>query len=239
MIRLTCSVVLALSFLCPGCGRPPARDVLPPGVYEQTIRHDDGTILRFTLSIPKGYSDQTPSPLIVALHYGGEVTPFYGRGMIDVLVGPALKDRDAIIVAPDSIARGWTNPKNETAVMEIMDIIIENYNVDTSRTLLTGFSMGGKGTWYLAGRNQDRFSAAIPIAGSPTTDVDWKIPLYVIHSRQDRVVPLGPTQQYVDGLKSKESDVTLVVIDGVSHYETPRFAKPLRAAVPWIKKVWK
>lgn len=214
-------------------------DVLPSGVHEQTIRSDNGTVLRFTLSIPDVYSDQTLSPLIVALHYGGQVTPFYGRGMLDDLVGPALEDLEAIIIAPDSIAGGWTNPKNETAVIQIMESVIASYNIDRSRTLLTGYSMGGGGTWYLAGRNQYLFSAAIPIAGYPTIDVEWNIPLYVIHSREDRVVPIGPTLRYVNGLKSKGSDVTLVVIDGVGHYEIPRFAEPLREAVPWIKNVWK
>ncbi len=77
------------------------------------------------------------------------------------------------------------------------------------------------------------------VTDDQTADADWKIPLDVIHSRQDRIIPLGPTQQYVDGLKSKGSDVTLVVINGVTHYETPRLAKPLREAVPWIKNVWK
>jgi predicted peptidase len=212
----------------------------PPssGVHEQTILRDDGGILRFTLSIPDVYSDQMQSPLVVALHYGGQVTPFYGRGLIDGLIGPALEDLKAIIVAPDSIGGGWTNPENETAVIQIMESVIASYNIDRSRILLTGYSMGGGGTWYLAGRNQDLFSAAIPIAGYPTVDVDWDIPLYVIHSSQDRVVQIAPTLRHVDRLRSKGSDVTLVVIDGVGHYEIPGFAEPLREAIPWIKNVW-
>ena len=74
-------------------------DVQPSGVHEQTIELVDGSVIRFTISIPENYSDQTPSPLIVALHYAGNVTPFYGRGMIDNIVGPALNELQPIIIS--------------------------------------------------------------------------------------------------------------------------------------------
>ena len=141
--------------------------------------------------------------------------------------------------APDSIAGRWTNETNEAAVMQIIDSVVASYNIDTAKTLLTGYSMGAKGTWYLAGRNQHRFSAAIPIAGRPADKTDWQIPLYIIHSRQDEVVPLAPTQEYVERLKSNGYDVRLIVIEGVTHFEIPGFAGPLREAVPWIRDVWK
>ncbi len=240
MKRFSRSMLLALSVICLGCGQASEKlDVMPSGIHEQTIQRDDGTVLRFTIAVPINYSDETPSPLIVALHYGGEVTPFYGRGILEGLIAPALSELNAIIVAPDSIAGRWTNETNEAAVMQIIDSVVASYNIDTAKTLLTGYSMGAKGTWYLAGRNQHRFSAAIPIAGRPADTTDWQIPLYVIHSRQDERVPLAPTQKYVEQLKSKGCDVRLIVIEGVTHFEIPRFAEPLREAVPWIRDVWK
>lgn len=173
MTRFTFFIMSAMSLISIGCGYPtqqppsstrnsvpaavelqpsgtPSRlaavrlDVQTIGVHEQTIQRDDGTVLRFTISIPNTYSEQMQSPLVVALHYGGEVTPFYGRGMIDGIVGPALEDLHAIVVAPDSIAGDWTDPTNEAAVFQIMDSVIASYNVDKSKTLLTGYSMGGK-----------------------------------------------------------------------------------------------
>ncbi|PHS13166.1 MAG: hypothetical protein COA86_17590 [Kangiella sp.] len=260
MKRFTLIVILVTLLTSPGCNQSSQQanvsssvisqpltashlaavslDVQATGIHKQTIVRNDGTVLRFTISIPDTYSDQTPSPLIVALHYGGKVTPFYGRGIIDNLVGLALAELDSIIIAPDSMGGDWRNETNEVAVIQIMESVIQSYNVDKTKTLLTGFSMGGIGTWYLAGRNQDRFSAAIPIAGIPSTDTDWKIPLYIIHSRQDEVIPIKPTLQYVAELKTKGADVELVIIDGVTHYETEGFAEPLRGAIPWIKKIW-
>ena len=63
---------------------------LKPGVHQQELKYDNGT-LRYTISIPKDGAKKSAAPLIIALHYGGEVTPFYGRGMIDSLVGPASR----------------------------------------------------------------------------------------------------------------------------------------------------
>lgn len=211
---------------------------LPPGIHEQTLHRGDGTDLRFTISIPENYSNKTPAPLIVALHYGGDVTPFYGRGVLEQLVAPALKELDAVIIAPDSIAGRWTNDTNETAVIELIDHVIASYNIDTAKILATGYSMGGQGAWYLAGRNQDKFSAAIPMAGRPVEGISWRIPVYAIHSREDEIVPLAPTKAFVERLMSKGHDVQLIVVEGISHYETSRFIDPLRSAVPWIKQIW-
>src|SRR5262249_58742161 len=73
-----------------GPGAPPEPAELPrraPGVHEGTASLPGGGTLRYTLSVPEGYDSKRPVPLVVALHYGGDVTPFYGRGMIDGLVG--------------------------------------------------------------------------------------------------------------------------------------------------------
>jgi predicted peptidase len=212
---------------------------LKPGVHQQTVKFDSVTV-RCTISIPKDGAKKDPVPLVVALHYGGEVTPYYGRGMIDSLVGPAFAELGAIIIAPDSLGGDWTEEKNEAAVLSLIDSALASYNVDAKKVLLTGFSMGGIGTWHIAGRHQDRFCAAIPIAGRPPKEeIKWEIPVYVIHSRADTVLPLEPTQQYVDAAKAKGAKIELVVLDGITHYQTGRFAKALKDAVPWIKKVWK
>ena len=160
--------------------------------------------------------------------------------MLEILVEPALQDLGAVVIAPDSVAGRWTNAENEAALLRILDRVISTYKIDEDRVLVTGFSMGGSGTWYMAARHPDRFTAAIPIsARPPREEVEWKIPLYVIHSRDDTVAPFARTETHVRQLKSQSVDVQFVPIDGVSHFETARFVKPLRDAIPWIKSVWK
>jgi predicted peptidase len=196
-----------------------------------------GQTLRFTLFIPDDYRGDRPFPLVVALHYGGEVTPFYGRNILEILVQPALAALGAIIVAPDALDRGWNDARDESAVLALMDHLTATLSIDRKRVLCTGYSMGGVGTWYMAGRHPDRFTAAIPIAGRPP-EGDFKVPVYAIHGRQDQVMPLGPTEAYIARLKTAGATAELVVLDGPTHFQTERFVEPLRAAVPWIQRVW-
>lgn len=209
-----------------------------PGIHEMML---PGEGRRYTLAIPNGYTGQEPVPLIVSLHYGGTVTPFYGRGLVETLLAPALGSLGAIIVAPDSAAGGWANPTSEQHVLELLDYIDAHYNIDTDRTLITGYSMGGGGTWYLAPRHPERFRAAIVMAGRPqadSTSFDWESPIYVIHSTDDQVVPFDSTETTVERLRGQGASIELVVVDGISHYEIPRYRPYLAAAVPWIQRAW-
>ncbi len=215
-----------------------AATVTVPGVHQLTLP-DSGR--RYTLSIPDGYTGQDPAPLIVSLHYGGQVTPYYGRGLLESLIEPAFRDFNAIIVAPDSAAGNWANPTSEQHVLELLDQIEADYNIDSNKTLLTGYSMGGSGTWYLAPRHPDRFKAALVMAGRPqgdSTTLDWTIPLYVIHSAADEVAPLEPTQAAVNRLLENDVSVRLVVADDITHYEISRYRSHLSESIPWILQAW-
>ena len=101
--------------------------------------------------------------------------------------------------------------------------------------------MGGAGTWYLAARNPDCFSAAVIMAGWPPQaieDIEWEIPLVIIHSRQDEIVPLQPTEDVVSTLQAKGAPVKLDVLDGITHFEMFRFVEPLRKTASWVESVW-
>ena len=222
--------------------------MLTPGIHEMTM----GNGQRYTIAIPEGYTGDEPVPLVMALHYGGTVTPFYGRGVLEGLVAPALRELGAIIVAPDAVASNavagnagsgmWANEAGEAVVLALMDEIEGTYHIDLARTLLTGYSMGGMGSWYIGGRNQERFTAVLPIAGRPQDDsveMDWMIPMYIIHSRDDELIDVAPTKTAVSQLRFHGAEVELVIVEGITHYETSRFIGPLHEAVPWIEGVWR
>jgi predicted peptidase len=214
--------------------------VLNAGIHQQIFTDKNGGLFRYTIAIPEGYDGNQPVPLILGLHYGGTVTPFYSAGFLEG-IEPSLRDLGAIIVAPDATAGQWTNERAETAIFALLDYIEANYNVDKDRTLVTGYSMGGMGTWYIAGRHQDYFKAALPMAGRPqanVSEIDWQIPLYIIHGRQDNVVPLPPTETAVEKLQAQGADVTLVILDSADHYDTRSFDTALEEATSWIRQKW-
>ncbi|MDQ5827429.1 MAG: dienelactone hydrolase family protein [Chloroflexota bacterium] len=216
---------------------------LKPGSHQQGVSLPSGGSLRYTISIPAKLKPENPVPLIVALHYGysGRLTPHYGRGMLNELVKPAFEELGAVIIAPDVLGGGdWNTRQNEQAVVWLTKSAMKSYPINPKKVLITGFSMGAIGTWYIGVRHQDLFTAAIPIAGKPADeDSKWTIPVYVIHSTKDAVLPIGPTKKYVEKLKVNGANVELKIIDDLTHFETSRYVKPLKEAQSWLGQAWK
>ena len=208
------------------------------GFHQYRRDLDDGSQQLYTVWIPESYNPQEPAPLIVSLHYGGRVTPYYGQAMVQSLVAPALKKLNAIIVAPDTLGGPWTTEQNEAAVLGLIEHVCADYTIDDQRILLTGFSMGGAGAWQIGGRNQDRFCGVLPMSARVTDIDEWSIPIYVIHSKADTIVPFEPARKYSEQLKEKGADITFVAMDDIQHFETFRFVAPLKQAVPWVERVF-
>ncbi|MCJ7680721.1 MAG: dienelactone hydrolase family protein, partial [Candidatus Aminicenantes bacterium] len=220
----------------------PCRPTRTPGIHQITSTDSGGATLRYTLSIPNTYDPEKPQPLVVALHYGGEVTPFYGRGYLELLVLPALKRLNAIILAPDCPDRSWTSPVSETAVIGLIEALLSDYKIDDRKILLTGFSLGGIGTYHLAARHPGLFSAAIPMSAmttAETLDIIHNIPFYIIHSDGDELFPMEPVEDIAQTLKEKGIEVQLQVIKGISHWRTAAFIPALRLAASWVKNIWR
>ena len=217
-------------------GQVPVR---APGLHDEMFSPPGQPRVRYALSIPNGYSASRPVPLVLALHFGGNPSGA-ALGLMKVLVVPGLSDLGAIIVAPETMERGWNTLANERAVIALLDAVQVAYRTDTRRVVVMGFSMGGAGTWHFASRFPERFSAAIPMAGRPPAEVGaWNMPILAIHSRADASVPIGPAEARIRQLQNRGVRADMITVDGIPHYETGRFAETLRRAVPWLRATWK
>jgi len=134
----------------------------------------------------------------------------------------------------------WSTPENDKAVTALLDKVMAGYAIDRKKIAVTGFSMGGSGTWHFAEKFPDIFSAAIPIAGRPPESAaGWKLPVLAIHSHDDQVVPIAPAEARITELKQAGVNARMIALTGISHYETSRFQDALQQAVPWLQEIWK
>jgi predicted peptidase len=231
--------VLPIGAAAQGTGDPP---VLAPGLHELTLARAGERGIGYAISIPPGYSPSTPTPLILALHYGiGNLdSTGVGADLVKGLIGPALEELGAVIIAPDSVRGNWRTPENEKAVNLLLDMVMARYAIDKNKVAVTGYSMGGSGSWHLAEKFPERFSAVLPIASTPPASaVGWRLPVWAVQSRDDGVVPFEPAAARIAELQKAGVNARLIALTGIAHYEAGRFREPLRQAIPWLQEVWK
>jgi len=214
-----------------------------PALLQRTFVAPDGARILYGLSVPAGYKAGEPRPLVVALHPGGPRTPYYGLSFLRGIVSPALGDLGAIMIAPDCPPPGsWSDAAGERAVLALVEHVMKEYAIDRRRILVTGFSMGGRGTWFMSSRHADLFTAAVPIAGAPDSeplDRLGRIPTYAIHSRDDEVVPFAPDEQAARDLEKRGRAVRFEALEGIGHYQMGGYVDALARAGRWVVQQWK
>ncbi|HWQ54093.1 MAG TPA: alpha/beta fold hydrolase [Bryobacteraceae bacterium] len=128
----------------------------------------DQTDQPYRILVPAAYDGTRPFPLVFALHGTGgtEATmidgPQYGKGALK----RAAERSGALIVSP--FGRGVTEFRGigENDILSVLADVRRRYRVDPDRIYLTGHSMGGTGSAYLAMRHPDVFAAAAPLAAA-------------------------------------------------------------------------
>lgn len=101
-------------------------------------------------------------PLLIGLHGGGE-----GAGSADEAKG-AWSRAGCVGIFPQGIRLvhdTWNTVHGERFVLSLIEIGKLHLSVDPEHVLVAGFSMGGTGSWFFAGRHADLFSGAAPFSG--------------------------------------------------------------------------
>lgn len=170
---------------------------------------------KYVLFIPQNYTAAKKWPVILYLHGAGE------RGTDGVLqttvgLGPFVKERAAtfpfFVVFPQCedlqgrILTGWSpsSPDGRRA-LAILDSVARTFAIDRHRCVLTGWSMGGYGTWSLGAAEPKRWSALVPVAGGG--DPSWAsslkdTPIWAFQGANDQVVPASATRQMIDAIRA-------------------------------------
>jgi predicted peptidase len=177
----------------------------------------------YLLYLPKDYVNRKDSfPLIIYLHGGSQrgkdLNKLKRYGL------PYLIDKgnnyDFIIASPqcpDSLLWSrinWFEPLYQELRLK--------YRIDTHRIYVTGFSMGGFGTWEAATDYPDRFAAIIPISGGCNDSLRVcrinKLPIWTFHGVQDTMIVVNETERVVNRLKKCNGNVTYTRLENEGHY---------------------
>ncbi len=217
----------------------PAQPARGPGLHNATIEVDAVGTVTYGLWVPRDYDAGEPRPLVLALHPGGSPGPGYGMQFLRGIVAPALQEWGAVIVSPDAPGRRWDNETSERGVLALIDDVRASYAIDPARILVTGFSMGGRGTWYMASRHPDLFAAAIPMAARSDSDDALRVgdmPVFIIHARDDEVVPFEPAERLAQEMGARGQTVSFLPLEGVGHFRMG--VAPLSTAGDWVQQRW-
>ena len=127
-------------------------------------------------------------PLIIFLHGSGErkkTSAVTGVPIFKYITSKkAYESGDFIFIAPYiNTNYTWTSRSIVPNLINVIDKVAADYKVDTNRIVLTGMSLGGIGTWYIASKYPDKFAAIMPMSGY-TSSVSYSnlknIPIYAI-----------------------------------------------------------
>lgn len=177
---------------------------------------------------PKDYNADTLKtwPLIIYLHGGSDrgtdLNKLYSNGIPDQIYRG--REFPFIIIAPQcpEHIRFSTDNWFENFFREITF----KYRIDTNRVYLTGVSLGGSGTWYIATKYSDKFAAIAPMSGF-TSHLDFidnnidrliDIPIWAFHGKIDNVVPFEETERIIKKLDGKNKELIFTVEPQVGHW---------------------
>ena len=244
------AILAAATLSCSGChGWPRAiRGTVPASVSPARFLPRGITLRRaarrFTVYLPPGYTSSSLWPVILSLHGSGDCGAD-GVKPSEAGIGEALRRLPerfpCIVVFPQTThaLRYWTDDQ-DMALAELARAVQE-FHGDRQRLYLTGYSLGGSGTWFLAARNPGKFAAVVPIcvriAIEPSRARDqevykWvtsrdpfaatasriaRLPVWVFHGADDPIVPVSESRRIVSALRSRGGDVRFTELAQTGH----------------------
>ena len=172
---------------------------------------------RYLSYLPKDYEADTARkwPLVIYLHGGSDrgtdLKKLYSSGIPDQVYRG--REFPFIMLAPQcpEHLRWSTDDWFETFYADVT----ARYRIDADRVYLTGPSLGGSGTWYLAARYPGTFAAIAPMSGFTShigyidTHIDrlLDMPVWAFHGKLDTVVPFEETARIVKRLEGKNRNL--------------------------------
>lgn len=179
----------------------------------------------YLIHLPPGYGRRPEKwPLILFLHGAGERS-----GDVRELIS---KDLCAMIPRPETWPYVIVSPQcpkgaswEPDRLARLLDEVVSQYAVDEDRVVVTGYSMGGRGTWNLAVFQPDRFAGVAPVCGSADPSLAAcfvGLPVWAFHGEKDEVIPVKCTREMVTAVRKAGGDARMTLFPNEAHGCWPR-----------------
>ena len=178
----------------------------------------------YVLYVPDSYDPDGEHPLHLFMH--GYTSSYNELGAFEENALRQLgEQRDALILSVEARGPGLSyGGVGELDTFEALSDVLSRYSVDLDRITISGYSMGGYGTFKLASQWPDLFAKAFPIVGAADDSVTpllenlRHVPVLMWNASNDELVPANeyvPTQQELEDLGYRhELDIFL----GYDHF---------------------
>jgi pimeloyl-ACP methyl ester carboxylesterase len=228
---------------------PPSRpagnenDPAPGGREEHELWHrvnqaiGDITRYDYVVGLPRDYATSTELlPAVFYLHGSGggsdESWPVTQKEGIQA--GLASGRHGSFIAVSLRSPGGWFPP----AVRDVVAEVVRKYRVDPRRVLLTGFSMGGAGTWAVALDYPGLFAAIAPVGGGPgepgRAAALAGVSVWVFNGQDDSVMTSRAAATMVGALRTAGVDGRLTELPHANHVESLQEVYALDAFYTWL-----
>ena len=193
-------------------------------VRPQKIRYDYLTYL------PKNYNADLAAkwPTSIFLHGGWSRGSDLNRVKANGIPARIERGKELpfIVIAPQCpVDKRW---ETDDWFDILFNEITTRYRIDTRRIYLTGLSLGGSGTWYVAMKHPSTFAAIAPISGR-TSNLQFLmdsactlagIPIWIFHGTGDEIVDVTETYQIAKKLDQCNVDYSLSAFEDHKHWQT-------------------
>lgn len=199
-------------------------DIMPVVNKFQHFTYQDSTTgvdMAYSLFVPEDYDPSRSYPLVFFLHGNGErgyddqIHLIANQGATIWAKPEEQAKRPAFVLAPqvplenlspqgENLDGVWTNPihgdpytptKYLITAYNILQKVMEEYNIDEKRLYSTGISMGGFGTWAMNIHYPDLFAAMVPVVsfGDPVGAAEKLVdkPIWQFVAEADFVIDIN------------------------------------------------
>ena len=190
-----------------------------------TLKLENNLGVEVNLSVPE-ISKEKKLPLIIALHWAGNKEAY--KIYSECLAFPSFEFMNAIIVAPSDNGKHWAESSNELKLLQMINEMKKYWPIDSSKIIITGYSNGAIGSWFLSQKYEGVFIAAIPIAGYYNSAVN-NTPVYALHGTNDELFKADEVESQLKNSINAGSNIHYQLLDNYSHYVGCSYVEALKA----------